>query len=48
MLGAGGSLAPEELGAIVDIDLSDPGFWDRGLDLVEQRLAEAEAAAAEL
>jgi len=48
LLGAGGSLAPEELGAIVDIDLTDPGFWDHGLDLVEQRLAAAEAAAAEL
>ena len=48
LLSAGGSLAPEELGAIVEIDLSDPGFWDHGLDLVEQRLAAAEAAAAEL
>jgi oligoendopeptidase F len=48
LLAAGGSRAPEELGAIVDVDLSDPAFWDRGLDLVEDRLAAAEAAAAEL
>ncbi|MCW3064420.1 MAG: oligoendopeptidase pepF/M3 family [Solirubrobacterales bacterium] len=47
MLEAGGSLAPEELGKIVGVDLADPGFWDRGLDLVEERLTAAEAAAAE-
>src|ERR671939_642200 len=47
LLGAGGSKSPEELGAIVGIDLADPGFWDKGLDLVEAQLAEAEAAARE-
>lgn len=46
LLAAGGSRAPEDLGAIVGIDLADPGFWDAGLDLVELRLQEAEAAAA--
>jgi oligoendopeptidase F len=46
-LSAGGSLPPEELGKIVGIDLADPGFWDRGLDLVERQLAAAEAAARE-
>jgi oligoendopeptidase F len=45
LLSAGGSRSPEELGEIVGIDLSDPGFWDRGLDLVERRLEAAEAAA---
>jgi len=45
LLGAGGSRTPEELGAIVGIDLRDPGFWDHGLDLVAQRLEAAEAAA---
>ena len=40
---AGGSMPPEELGAIVGIDLADPGFWDRGLDLVERQLEAAEA-----
>jgi oligoendopeptidase F len=45
LLRAGGSMSPEELGAIVGIDLADPGFWDSGLDLVETQLEEAEAAA---
>ena len=27
MLAAGGSMLPEDLGAIVGIDLTDPGFW---------------------
>jgi oligoendopeptidase F len=45
LLAAGGSRSPEELGRIVDVDLSDPGFWDAGLDLVERQLQEAEAAA---
>ena len=33
MLAAGGSRSPEELGAIVGVDLTDPGFWDSGLEL---------------
>jgi oligoendopeptidase F len=45
LLRAGGSKSPEELGAIVGIDLADPGFWDSGLDLVEAQLEEAEEAA---
>ena len=45
MLAAGGSKSPEEVAAIVGIDLADPGFWDAGLDLVERQLAQAEAAA---
>jgi oligoendopeptidase F len=45
LLAAGGSLSPEELGRIVDVDLSDSGFWDAGLDLVERQLEAAEAAA---
>jgi oligoendopeptidase F len=47
LLSAGGSRSPEELGAIVGIDLADPGFWDLGLDLVERQLEAAEAAAHE-
>ncbi|HEV2998180.1 MAG TPA: M3 family oligoendopeptidase [Solirubrobacteraceae bacterium] len=47
LLAAGGSKSPEELGRIVDVDLADPGFWDAGLDLVERRLTQAEAAARE-
>jgi oligoendopeptidase F len=45
LLAAGGSRSPQELGAIVDVDLADPGFWESGLDLVERQLHEAEAAA---
>ncbi len=45
LLAAGGSKSPEELGRVVDIDLTDPGFWDAGLDLVERQLELAEAAA---
>ena len=47
LLKAGGSKSPEELGAIVGIDLADPGFWDSGLDLVERQLRAAEDAARE-
>jgi oligoendopeptidase F len=45
LLSAGGSRSPEELGAIIGIDLADPGFWDSGLALVEQQLTEAEKLA---
>jgi oligoendopeptidase F len=47
LLAAGGSRSPEELGRIVDIDLTDPGFWEAGLDLVERQLELAEKAARE-
>jgi oligoendopeptidase F len=46
MLAAGGSRTPEELGAMVGIDLADPNFWDSGLKLVEEQLTAAEEAAA--
>jgi oligoendopeptidase F len=45
LLAAGGSRKPEELAAIVGVDLADPGFWDAGLMLVEEQLTAAEAAA---
>ena len=45
LLRSGGSRSPEELGEIVGIDLADPGFWERGLDLVQRNLEAAEAAA---
>ena len=45
MLASGGSRPPEELGRIVGVDLADPAFWDRGLDLVAEQLDAAEAAA---
>jgi oligoendopeptidase F len=45
LLRAGGSRPPEELGRIVGVDLSDPGFWSSGLDLIERQLEAAEALA---
>ena len=40
-----GRSSPEELGAIVGLDLADPAFWDGGLAIVAEQLAAAEAAA---
>ena len=45
MLSAGGSMAPEELGKLVGVDLTDPGFWDSGLALVEGQIDQAVEAA---
>jgi oligoendopeptidase F len=45
LLSAGGSRNPEELAAIIGIDLGDPGFWDAGLKLVEEQLSAAEKLA---
>jgi oligoendopeptidase F len=47
LLAAGGSMSPEDLGTIVGVDLSDPAFWDGGLDIVERQLSLTEAAAAD-
>jgi oligoendopeptidase F len=47
LLRAGGSRPPEALGRIVGVDLTDPGFWSAGLDLIERQLEAAEEAAAE-
>jgi oligoendopeptidase F len=45
LLAAGGSRSPEELGAIVGIELADPGFWDAGLALIDEQLSAAEKLA---
>jgi len=45
LLRAGGSMSPEALGRLVGVDLTDPGFWDRGLDIIERRLEETIDAA---
>ena len=47
LLAAGGSRRPEDLAAIVGCDLTDPGFWSAGLDIVDAQIARAEAAAAD-
>ena len=45
LLGAGGSMSPEDLASIVNCDLADPSFWVSGLEIVDRQLTEAEAAA---
>jgi len=45
LLRAGGSMPPEELGKLVDVDLTDPNFWDRGLDIIQRQLDATTAAA---
>jgi oligoendopeptidase F len=47
LLAAGGSDTPERLLARIGLDVTDPRFWDGGLALLEQMLAEAEALAAQ-
>jgi oligoendopeptidase F len=46
MLAAGGSESPREVVARTGLDIADPGFWDRGLALLAELVAEAEQAAA--
>ncbi len=46
MLSAGGSRPPEELVALIGLDLTDPAIWSRGLDLLDSRLQQAERLAA--
>jgi oligoendopeptidase F len=46
MLGAGGSLPPEELGRLVGCDLAGPGFWHGGLAIIEAQIDAAEQAVA--
>ncbi len=45
MLAAGGSRDPQTLGEMMGFDLSDPGFWNLGLDLIDARLRDAEKLA---
>jgi oligoendopeptidase F len=46
LLSAGGSNWPHELVAPLGVDLKDPGFWDKGLDMIEALVEEAERLAA--
>jgi oligoendopeptidase F len=48
MLGAGGSDYPRNLMANMGMDITDPQFWQLGLDLVERMIAQAEEEAATL
>jgi oligoendopeptidase F len=46
LLSAGGSDSPDALGLLVGVDLTDPGFWNAGLQVVDELVGEAEALAA--
>jgi oligoendopeptidase F len=46
LLSAGGSETPDELGRLVGVDLTDPEFWNAGLQVVDELVSEAEALAA--
>lgn len=48
MLAAGGSMSPADLVRQVGVDITDPGFWQGGLDLLAAMVAEAEALATTL
>jgi oligoendopeptidase F len=48
LLAAGGSEAPHALLAKLDVDVNDPGFWELGLKLLGDMVAEAERLAAQL
>jgi oligoendopeptidase F len=45
MLAAGSSRDPQQLIEMIGFNLSDPGFWGLGLDLIDARLREAEKLA---
>jgi oligoendopeptidase F len=48
LLASGGSETPDELGHLVGVDLADPGFWNAGLQVVDELVTEAESLAAAL
>ncbi|MFO0908022.1 MAG: M3 family oligoendopeptidase [Isosphaeraceae bacterium] len=48
LLSSGSSDAPHRLLAKLGVDVTDPAFWDRGLQLLDGMVTEAEALAAEL
>jgi oligoendopeptidase F len=43
MLRAGGTLRHKDLLAPFGLDASDPGFWQRGLSMIEGMIDELEA-----
>jgi oligoendopeptidase F len=44
-LASGGSMAPDEAVRKVGVDITDPGFWDSGLDIVEEMVSQVERLA---
>jgi oligoendopeptidase F len=47
-LASGGSTAPDQAVRQVGMDVTDPGFWDSGLDIIEGMVAEVERLAGEV
>ena len=45
-LASGGSTRPDELVKTVGMDITDPGFWDKGLTILEGMVTEVEGLAA--
>jgi oligoendopeptidase F len=45
MLSMGGAASPKEIVAKAGVDLSDPGLWHRGLEVIEDMIQKAEAMA---
>jgi oligoendopeptidase F len=45
MLSMGGAASPKEILAKAGVDLSDPGLWHRGLEVIEDMIQKAEAMA---
>jgi oligoendopeptidase F len=47
-LASGGSTAPDQAVRRVGMDVTDPGFWDSGLDIIEGMVADVERLAGEV
>ncbi len=45
LLKTGGAKDPYELMKTVDVDISDPGFWQKGMDIIDKMLGQAEELA---
>ncbi len=48
LLAAGDSDYPDRLLAAVGVDINDPGFWQKGVDVIEEWVSQAEALAGAL
>ena len=48
LLAAGDSDYPDRLLATVGVDINDPGFWQKGIDVIQEWIDQAEALAREL
>ncbi|MBY9018988.1 MAG: hypothetical protein KGD66_09175 [Candidatus Lokiarchaeota archaeon] len=42
LLSFGSSITPEEMLQILDIDLKDPSFWEKGIAYLEEKQSELE------